>query len=120
MTETPYLFKPGDRVRHKSRDSHSWTGTLIQLLEASDAESVALVDVDDKWARWRLVPLRTLEKAPVNCDSAYAIAKEDKGWCSPIRVVSCDRDAGHTGATAGVHGHHGKVGPVGDQADIYW
>jgi hypothetical protein len=114
-------LKPGDKVHHKTRDSHSWAGKILMISPRhTTSEEVALVELDDHvWSKWRLVPLRTLEKMPAPCDSYYSIQTDSgdgRTWAKAI-ISKCDLLANHRAIVAR---HHAKVGPVGDQADIYW
>jgi hypothetical protein len=111
-------LKPGDKVHHKTRDSHSWAGKILMISPRhTTSEEVALVELDDHvWSKWRLVPLRTLEKMPALCQVHYAISMDEPYRAATI-MVRCDMLADHRNIQ--VH-HHARVGPVGDQADIYW
>jgi hypothetical protein len=123
MTESntwPEL-KPGDKVHHKTRDSHSWAGKILAISPRhTTSEEVALVELDDHvWSKWRLVPLRTLEAMPKKCQSFYSIQTDSgdgRTWAK-VFLCTCDLSEDHRQL---VRLHHAKVGPVGDQADIYW
>jgi hypothetical protein len=113
-------IKEGDRVSHATRDSHSWNGRVLRIQTEPGTEQVALVEVDGpQWARWRLVPLRTLKGEPPPCKSAYSFTGNtgdpDHSISPRIVIVRCDL-VEHSPSTQ----HHARVGPLGDTAEVFW